>query len=189
MCRPSCLLIALPPSSIPGPSQLHRDQSRSLDHTKPLLKKPQQGGSALPLCRLGLGEVPGQRCRKGNLPKGRLSPSSRCCLWITSIRGGGGAAGVDREVASLQNHGTKTWRCCSDGRSPRKRQLSGVLRGAHPMPQETGIAVSHFRQKERAQNRRSCERLPDTSPTWDSVESPPSCSFILGLLTWKIGAA
>lgn len=47
VCTPSFLLLFVPCSPIPSPSQLHGDQSRSLDHTKPLLEKPHKHSSSL----------------------------------------------------------------------------------------------------------------------------------------------
>lgn len=70
---------------------------------------------------------------------------------------------------------------------PREGQLSGSPGEPLSVPQETGVAVTHFRQKGRAQNRHSYEHLPDTMTTRYSMHIPPSFTFTLSLLVWKMG--
>ena len=65
--------------------------------------------------------------------------------------------------------------------------MSGVSREA-PLSALRDWHRSDSFQKGRAQNRRSLECLPDTPPTWHSMDIIPSCSFLLSLPIWKRGA-
>ena len=110
--RPSCLL-PLAASSIPNPSSSTEIKAAPSTIQSHCWKSHSDAAAS---CWLGLGVVPGQRFRKGKLPKAGLSLWSRRCPWLASILRARRAASMDGDSASSQNCWAKTWRLCSERR-------------------------------------------------------------------------
>ena len=106
-------LQALAASSIPNPSSSTEIKAAPSTIQSHCWKSHSDAAAS---CWLGLGVVPGQRFRKGKLPKAGLSLWSRRCLWLASILRARRAAGMDGDSASSQNCWAKTWRLCSERR-------------------------------------------------------------------------